>query len=90
MKLTTSQAKLITSARRQQRIQRIGAWVVVLAWPVWTYFASQGAVPRPELPVATFLFLLAVPYLRRPPVDARVLDVLVELVDDDEALGRNA
>jgi len=48
MKLTTSQAKLITRARRQQRIQRIGA------------------------------------------VDARVLDVLDEVVRDDEALGRNA
>jgi hypothetical protein len=90
MKLTPSQAQLIEKARRSQKIQRIIAWGIVLFWPAWTYLAAQGSVPRLELPLATVLLFAAVPYLVRPVVDARVLDVVASVVsDNDETLRRN-
>ena len=49
MKLTPSHAKLISSARRFQKTQRIVAWVLLLFWPASTYLAAEGAVPRLEL-----------------------------------------
>jgi hypothetical protein len=82
MKLTPTQTKLIDRARRSKKAQRTVAWTLVLSWPAWTYLAAAGAVPRLELPLATVLMLFAVPVLIRPVVDARVLDVLINIVSD--------
>ena len=87
MNLAPSEVKLIHRAKRFRRAERIIAWGLILCWPVWTYLAAQGALPRLELPLATALLIVAVAYLARPVVDARVLDVLEQVVRDDESNG---
>ncbi len=87
MKLSSSDAKLISRAAANRKIERVMCWALVAIWPIWVYFDAHGAMPRLELPMATLLFLVAGLGIVRPMVDRRVLELLRGYISNDpEAL----